>query len=157
MRTAFRAEALELLAELDAALLTLEADPGNGDFVHRVFRAIHTLKGSGATAGFGHLAAVAHKVEEAFELARSGRLAITVELVDCGLKACDVLRAILVAENPDAECPGEQGVGDALSRLLPRPASNVEPPQFPDAASPHMSGRSAYEVMVRPHRDLFYS
>jgi two-component system chemotaxis sensor kinase CheA len=157
MRTAFRAEALELLAELDAALLTLEADPGNGDFVHRVFRAIHTLKGSGATAGFGHLAAVAHKVEEAFELARSGRLAITVELVDCGLKACDVLRAILVAENPDAECPGEKVVGDALSRLLPRPASNAEPAQFPDAASPRMSGRSAYEVMVRPHRELFYS
>ena len=157
MRTAFRAEALELLAELDAALLTLEADPGNGDFVHRVFRAIHTIKGSGATAGFGHLAAVAHKVEEAFELARSGRLAVTVELVDCGLKACDVLRAILVAENPDAECPGEQGVADALSRLLPRPVPPAEPSQFPDAASPRTSGRAAYEVMVRPHRELFYS
>ena len=69
MRTAFRAEALELLAELDAALLALASDPDDGDFVHRVFRAIHTIKGSGATAGFVHLAGVAHKVEEAFELA----------------------------------------------------------------------------------------
>src|SRR5947207_2379764 len=112
MREAFRAEALELLAELDTSLLVLESAPGNEDFVHRVFRAIHTIKGSGATAGFVHLAAVAHRVEEAFELARSGKLAITGELVDCGLKACDVLRAILAAENPDAECPGEEGVTD---------------------------------------------
>lgn len=157
MRIAFRAEALELLTELDSALLTLEADPGNGDFVHRVFRAIHTLKGSGATAGFGHLAAVAHKVEEAFELARSGRLAISGELVDCGLKACDVLRSILVAENPDAECPGEQGVADALSRLLPGPTSRPESPHSSAAAHSPKPERTAYEVMVRPHGELFYS
>ena len=50
MRSSFRAEALELLAELDAALLALETEPENSDFVHRVFRAIHTVKGSGATA-----------------------------------------------------------------------------------------------------------
>ena len=74
MRTAFRSEALELLTELDAALLALEVRARQiGDFVHRVFRAIHTIKGSGATAGFTHLAAVAHRVEEAFDLARSGQ------------------------------------------------------------------------------------
>src|SRR5580658_9415885 len=105
MREAFRAEALELLVEFDAALLVLESEPRNEDVVHRVFRAIHTIKGSGATAGFAHLAAVAHKLEEVFDLARAGRLTITGEVVDCGLKACDVLRFILGAEDPDAECP----------------------------------------------------
>ena len=38
--------------------------------MNRVFRAIHTIKGSGATAGFAHLARFAHKMEEAFDLAR---------------------------------------------------------------------------------------
>ena len=52
----FRAEALDLLIELDSALLALEAEPGDSTLVHRVFRAIHTIKGSGATAGFAHLA-----------------------------------------------------------------------------------------------------
>src|SRR5579872_6977102 len=126
MRASFRSEALELFAELDAALLTLESEPENGDFVHRVFRAIHTIKGSGATAGFTHLAAVAHKAEEAFDLARSGRLAISGALIDCGLKACDVLRGILGAENPDAECPGEQEVARALSGLLPKKESKPD-------------------------------
>ena len=87
MRATFRAEALDLLIELDSALLALEAAPADSKLVHRVFRAIHTIKGSGATAGYEHLAKFAHKIEEAFDLAREGRLAGTPELIDCGLKA----------------------------------------------------------------------
>ena len=157
MRIAFQAEALELLAELDAALLVLESEPGNDDLVHRVFRAIHTIKGSGATAGFTHLAAVAHKVEEVFDLARAGRLAITVEVVDCGLKACDVLRSILGAEDPDAECPGERGVTDALRLLLPRSISQPESPAVSEANQPAQAESVAYQITLRPHRELFHS
>src|SRR5579884_2411849 len=145
MRTAFRAEALELLSEFDDALLALESAPDNGEFVHRVFRAIHTIKGSGATAGFTHLAAVAHKVEEAFDLARSGRLAISGALIDCGLKACDVLRAILGAENPDAECAGEQEVARALSGLLPKAESRPDH-DTAAAAGGTQSAPTAFEV-----------
>src|SRR5580693_963457 len=95
IRNTFRAEALDLLIELDSALLALEADPDDSTLVHRVFRAIHTIKGSGATAGFVHLARFAHKIEEAFDLARGGRLVVNPDLIDCGLKACDVLRCII--------------------------------------------------------------
>src|ERR1035438_10011625 len=95
MRNAFRAVALDLLIELDSALLALEVEPGDTTLVHRVFRAIHTIKGSGATAGFAHLAGFAHKMEEAFDLARVGRLAVTPDLIDCGLKAVDVIRLII--------------------------------------------------------------
>src|SRR5664279_3482957 len=100
MRDAFRAEALDLLIELDTSLLALEAEPGDSTLVHRVFRAIHTIKGSGATAGFAHLARFAHKMEEAFDLARAGSLTVTPDLIDCGLKACDVLR-LIVGEQAD--------------------------------------------------------
>jgi HPt (histidine-containing phosphotransfer) domain-containing protein len=157
MRTAFRSEALELLTELDAALLALEVEPGDGEFVHRVFRAIHTIKGSGATAGFVHLAAVAHRVEEAFELARSGKLAITGELVDCGLRACDVLRTILCAADADAECPGEQAVSEALVALLPGQGAKPASLTVIAADEPKEAERTALEVLIRPHRDLFYS
>jgi two-component system chemotaxis sensor kinase CheA len=157
MRIAFRSEAMELLAELDAALLALEVDPGDSEFVNRVFRAIHTIKGSGATAGFVHLAAVAHKVEEVFDLARSGKLAITGDLVDCGLKACDVLLTILCAPDPDAECPDEQSVHDALAALLPAKAAHSAGPTVPAESKPIAAERAAFEVLIRPHRDLFYS
>ena len=95
IRNGFRGEALDLLVELDSALLALETNPDDLPLLHRVFRAIHTIKGSSGVAGFSHLAGFAHKVEEAFELARMGRLAITAPLIDCALKSCDVMRLIL--------------------------------------------------------------
>ena len=64
MRVAFRAEAVDLLTELDSALLAQEAEPGDSSLVHRIFRAIHTIKGSGATAGFARLARFAHNMED---------------------------------------------------------------------------------------------
>jgi two-component system chemotaxis sensor kinase CheA len=155
LREAFRTEAMELLAELGAALLALEAQPGASEYVHRVFRAIHTIKGSGSTAGIRHLAEVAHKLEEAFDLARDGKLAITRDLVDCGLKACDILQQILNAADPDAECSGEREVGAALQRLVSSESasSRVAAP----VSQPPETSRKAYEVTVRPHRGLFYS
>jgi two-component system, chemotaxis family, sensor kinase CheA len=155
MRFAFRAEALELLSELDASLLALEAAPEDGELVHRVFRAIHTVKGSGATAGFTHLAAVAHKVEEAFDLARSGRLPITAALVDCGLKACDVLRAILAAPDSEQHCAGEREVAQSLAALLPNAQSAAAP--LSASAGAATAGPSAFAIAFRPHRELFYS
>lgn len=157
MRVAFRSEALELLSELDDALLALEADPTNSGFVHRVFRAIHTVKGSGATAGFARLAAVAHKVEEAFDLARSGRLPVSGQLVDCGLKACDILRAILAAENTEAECPGEQALAESVAALLPKDDKPASPPSTADKSGPSKPTASAFEITFQPRPQFFYS
>jgi two-component system, chemotaxis family, sensor kinase CheA len=155
MRGAFRTEALDLLIELDAALLALEADPGATALVHRVFRAIHTIKGSGATAGFVHLARFAHQMEAAFDRARDGRLAVTPDLIDCGLTACDVLRRIL-AEAPDgAAVPGETEVTAAFTRLLP--AAEAPAAERPAPPPPGGESRAAYEITFKPHRELFYS
>jgi len=88
MRFAFQAEASDLLNELDSSLLQLEADPANADFINRVFRAMHTLKGSGATAGFERLSHFAHLAEEVFNAARDGKVQITSELIDLAHRAC---------------------------------------------------------------------
>src|SRR3954452_15137629 len=42
----FLAETLEHLVEVDRDLVTLEQEPGDHDAVARVFRALHTLKGT---------------------------------------------------------------------------------------------------------------
>jgi two-component system, chemotaxis family, sensor kinase CheA len=155
MRVAFRAEALDLLVELDSALLALEAEPGDSKLVNRVFRAIHTIKGSGATAGFHHLAGFAHNIEETFDLAREGRMAVTPELIDCGLKACDVIRQILEQKTEAGPVPGESEVGGAFARLLP--ASGRPPAEPIEAPAPAAKPRSAYQVVVKPKPEIFYS
>lgn len=157
MRVTFRAEALDLLTELDTALLTLEAEPGNAGMVDRVFRAIHTIKGSGAMAGFARLARFSHGLEEAFDLAREGRLAITSELIDCGLSACDVIRAILDEEGEEGNAGGEAAVMEALAHLLAHPATPQETLCQAPSVQPDTERRTAYEIVFRPNRELFGS
>src|ERR1700722_19917786 len=128
MRETFRSEARDLLIELASSLVGWGAQPGDLTLVHRVFRAIHTIKGSGGTAGFQHLARFAHQMEEAFDLAREGKLAVSPELIDCGLKACDVLRLIIENRTEDSVVAGEVNVTGAFTRLLPssgKPLSEV--------------------------------
>ena len=155
MRGAFRAEAMDLLIELDSALLTLETEPGDSALVHRVFRAIHTIKGSGATAGFVRLAGFAHKMEEVFDLAREGRLTVTPDMIDCGLKACDVIRLILEANGEENAVPGEIEVSAAFQRLIPEP-ENAPAERCAESKAP-AEVRAAWEIIFKPNREMFYS
>jgi two-component system, chemotaxis family, sensor kinase CheA len=155
MRDTFRAEALDLLIELDSALLALEAEPNDSTLVHRVFRAIHTIKGSGATAGFTHLAGFAHKMEEAFDLAREGKLAVTADLIDCGLKACDVIRLIIADQTEGAAVSGELEATGAFTRLLP--ASENPHAGQSEELKPGTELRTAFEIVFKPNREMFYS
>src|SRR5664279_220495 len=120
MRDAFRVEAADLLVELDSSMLELESRPQDMDLLNRVFRAIHTIKGSGATAGFNEMAAFTHHVEELFDEARMGRLIITHEMIDLALQAKDLIGQLLESGNPgELESTCAQVV-EALARFLPQ-------------------------------------
>ena len=69
-KQAFQEEARELLAELESALLELDQRRDDREVVGRAFRALHTIKGSGAMFGFDDIAAFAHNLETAFDRAR---------------------------------------------------------------------------------------
>lgn len=155
MRNAFKAEAMDLLIELDSALLSLEEEPGDSTLVNRVFRAIHTIKGSGATAGYAHLARFAHTVEEAFDLARDGRLTVSPDLVDCGLRACDVLRLIIEETGEGAAVAGEVEVAGAFTKLLP--AAEHQDAGTKDVLTATAEVRAAFEIIFKPSLEMFYS
>ena len=55
-KQSFREEAREILTELESALLELNENPGDTELVSRIFRGLHTIKGSGAMFGFEKLA-----------------------------------------------------------------------------------------------------
>jgi two-component system chemotaxis sensor kinase CheA len=90
----FRVEAQELLEKIEQGLLDLEQDPGNGEVVGAVFRALHTLKGSGAMFGFDDLAGFTHHCETAFDRVRRGEVPPSHELVTAVLGAMDHMRAL---------------------------------------------------------------
>ncbi|HTQ56992.1 MAG TPA: chemotaxis protein CheA [Bryobacteraceae bacterium] len=91
---AFQEEARELLAELEAALLEMDQNP-DAETVGRAFRALHTIKGSGAMFGFDQLAGFAHELETAFDRLRNGQLAVSSPLINLTLAAADQMKSML--------------------------------------------------------------
>ncbi|NGZ28445.1 MAG: chemotaxis protein CheA [Magnetococcales bacterium] len=91
----FRPEAAELLENLEAALLKLEEDPTNDDGIGRVFRVIHTLKGSAGMAGFLEMVRFTHDVETIFDRVRKKTLSLSQELLTLALQTKDHLQTLL--------------------------------------------------------------
>jgi two-component system chemotaxis sensor kinase CheA len=94
-RRAFLEEAAELVAELESALLELDRDRGNPDVVGRAFRALHTIKGSGAMFGFDEIARFTHDIENAFDRLRTGELDVGSDLINLALAANDQIKTML--------------------------------------------------------------
>ncbi len=90
----FVAEAEEHFQTVTECLLALEGNP-NAEDINRLFRAVHTVKGSAAQVGVHRCAVVAHRVEELIGRMRDGRLKPSAEIVDLCLEAVDALKKLL--------------------------------------------------------------
>ena len=90
----FVPEAEEHLQAVTECLLALEAAP-NPEEIHRLFRSMHTVKGSAAQVGLHRLSAVAHRVEDLIGQLRDGALQPNAEIVDICLESVDVLKKLL--------------------------------------------------------------
>ena len=155
MRDAFRVEAGDLLAELDSSMLELESRPQDADLLNRVFRAIHTIKGSGATAGFDAMAAFTHHVEELFDEARLGRLTITPSMIDLALRAKDLIGQLLEANGSLALEPACADVVEALAKFLPHKVAPASSARTKPAAVADQKQR--YKIFFKPHPQVFSS
>lgn len=103
-KEAFVIEAEELLNDLEGTILGLEDDASPAR-IDEVFRALHTVKGSGAMFAHTALSRFTHHVENAFDLVRSGQLEVTAELIDLSLKSRDVMAQFLDqgGDGPESE------------------------------------------------------
>ena len=160
----YREEAYELLADLEESLIELEQRPGERDLIDRVFRAMHTIKGSGAMFGFDDIAKFTHTVETVYDHIRAGRLTVTAELISLTLKSCDQIKAMLEASQggqPVDEAlteeitaqlkvllPGEQG----QTGSTPQPSTSAPPEQ---ELKDEPGEEATYRIRFRPHRNLF--
>ena len=132
-REAFRDEAYELLAELETSLLELEDAPEDIEIIGRVFRAMHTIKGSGAMFGFDDIAAFTHEIETVFDLVRNGKISVTKELIDLTLSARDHIRTMLDASE-GGEATDEVMAGEimaSLKKLIPGSEETKEDAEGP--------------------------
>ncbi len=156
----YREEAGELLAELETSLLDLEETPEDNDLINRVFRAMHTIKGSGAMFGFDDIAAFTHEVETVFDLVRNGKMVVTKELLNLTLQSRDHISALLEASAGSGQV--DTSVGDALiaglRRLVPSPDvgnHQAETSSAPNARAEADEAREkTWRIRFQPNREL---
>ncbi|MBU2511793.1 chemotaxis protein CheA [bacterium] len=92
---AFKGEAMERLAELESALMELEKAPNDSDLIDKVFRAMHTIKGSSGMFGYTDIVEFTHSIETVFDKVRDGYISLTKDLIELSLKAHDQILVML--------------------------------------------------------------
>lgn len=118
----FRQEANELFEVLEGALLDLGQRPDDRELVDSAFRALHTIKGSGAMFGFDKVASFTHEFETAFDRVRKGEIKPTQELISVALAAKDYIRTLI--EDPQST---DDIIGEAILDDLKRFVSSDQP------------------------------
>lgn len=98
----FLMDAIEMLDELDQSFVELEAAPKDMDLLNKVFRAMHTIKGSAGFLGFDDVVEISHQSENILNLLRQEKMETTPEVMDGLLKSIDLLKLlILKIQNKD--------------------------------------------------------
>lgn len=141
----FRIEAAELLEQMEQGLLDLEHRLDDRTLVDAVFRALHTLKGSGAMFGFDRLAAFTHHCETAFDRVRKGLAEATPELVSAVLEARDHMRALV--EDPSGDHAAEERY--LLERLQAAVSGPAAAPIAPVADTPVKTAAPTVQTIWR--------
>jgi chemosensory pili system protein ChpA (sensor histidine kinase/response regulator) len=140
----FQPEAEEHLQVVSDCLLSLEANH-SAEEINKLFRAIHTVKGSAAQVGLKRLGGIAHRVEDLIGRLRDGQLEPTPQVIDVCLESVDVLKKTLHRQWPD-EFQMRTGVDSLLNRIAElAPADDDEV-----AAAPVVSPESVESESAAP-------
>jgi two-component system chemotaxis sensor kinase CheA len=161
-RESFQEEARENLQELESALLMLNESSDDLELVSRAFRALHTIKGSGAMFGFDDVAAFTHHVENAFDEVRNGKLAATPDLIGLTLSASDQIKAMLdeAAGKDEADVAVSAKILADLKKLTgeldPEPAQKHDPAAAKSAEAA-TGPLNDWIIQFKPHPEFMRS
>ena len=125
----FQPEAEEHLQIVSDCLLSLEANH-TPEEINKLFRAIHTVKGSAAQVGLKRLGAIAHRVEDLIGRLREGELDPLPQIIDLCLESVDALKKTLHKQWTD-EAEMRASVDSLLNRIAevaPVEADNTQVP-----------------------------
>ncbi len=154
-------DASELVAELEHDLLTLEHSPDDKSLNEKVFRTMHTLKGTSGMYGFEQIAEITHRLETIYDMVRSGDTKITNKTIDLTLSAVDYIKHLL--QNPE---DGEtdisvfknlmENIGEQVSEVeKDAPIQEVTGENFIDQNSTKTDDFVSYYIAFRPFENIY--
>ncbi|MBU2663129.1 chemotaxis protein CheW [Actinoplanes bogorensis] len=137
----FLMESHENLDQIDRDLVELEQDPNSRDLISRIFRSIHTIKGTSGFLAFSRLEKLAHAGESLLSKLRDGVMPVTPTTITTLLATIDGVRSILAAiEETQAEgdvdidtiiaqVNAQMNAGEEAPAAAPAPAAEAEAPE----------------------------
>jgi chemosensory pili system protein ChpA (sensor histidine kinase/response regulator) len=136
----FIPEVEEHLQVVTHCLLSLETNPSS-EQIHRLLRAMHTVKGSAAQVGLHRISHVAHRAEDLIGRLREGELRPSAEIIDICLDAVDTLKKFLYHQWTDeaAMQSSVQGLFARISRLAPPEKEEEKRAEAPAAQAKEIS------------------
>jgi two-component system chemotaxis sensor kinase CheA len=175
----FLVESHENLDALDGDLVALEQDPESRDLVSRIFRTIHTIKGTSGFLAFNRLETLTHAGESLLVRLRDGVQPVTPATITALLTMVDGVRALLaeiersgvegdvdieasiavvnrqLAAEAEAEEAAAPAVEPALVAAVPAGPAVVEPVtiELPVAAAPVYEAPATVELDWAPDLD----
>ena len=96
-RAIFCEEAADQLREWEESLLALEKNAGDGEQLNRMFRAIHTMKGSAGFIGYDELQRAAHGLESFLQSVREGARSFDSAISSLLFDGLDLCRSMIDA------------------------------------------------------------
>ena len=129
----FLVESFENLDQLDQDLIALEQAPGDLEILKRIFRTIHTIKGTCGFLGYHKLESITHVGESLLSLLRDGVAHVDEPVASALLAMTTAVRSILgEIENSQTEGDGDYS---ALVATLTELQQRAEQGGAPDAAA----------------------
>jgi two-component system chemotaxis sensor kinase CheA len=134
--TEFLAEAEDLIEELYGDIAALRERRGQGparrELVGRIFRHIHTIKGTASAAGLDDASSLAHEFESLLDSVRAGHAPLDDEVLEACEEAVGAVAEALAAAARSESRPAPPGLVGRL-RWLAAPAAGVLAPSLPEA------------------------
>jgi two-component system chemotaxis sensor kinase CheA len=146
----FLVESFENLDQLDQDLVSLEHHPNDPEVLRRIFRTIHTIKGTCGFLGFSKLESITHVGENLLSLLRDGVATVDADIATALLAMTDAVHEILVEiENSEAEGDGDYTQLVATLERLEERAKNGDRPEHATVAEPESEhGKRIGELLV---------
>jgi two-component system, chemotaxis family, sensor kinase CheA len=154
----FRAEAVDHLSQIEAALLVLDGRPDDKDALDSIFRSFHTIKGVSGFLQLKPMHVLTHEVESLLDLARNGELRLNPTIITAILQSRDsvqtMVQQITIAlekgKLPDEIVPVSHLIHQVKS-LMEGPVFQPEQPAAAPAPKPAASvAPVVQEVPVAP-------
>ncbi len=164
-RQAFIEEASELLAELETTLLELESVPDDQEIIAKVFRALHTIKGSSGMFGYDDITMFTHDIESVYDYIRQGKIKITKEIIDLTLAARDQISIMLLPQGAgeDVDIKMTSKIIESFRNISNKVNKDKDQtPKIEDKSAVEITSKEnfsskTYRIIFKPSRDIYAS